>query len=58
MKKINVTRSSVPPFEEYCNEIKGLWDSRWLTNNGEKHKKLEEDLKQYLNSYLAVVKLH
>lgn len=50
MKKINVTRSSVPPFEEYCNEIKGIWDSRWLTNNGEKHKKLGEDLKEYLNT--------
>ncbi|MBR6524012.1 MAG: DegT/DnrJ/EryC1/StrS family aminotransferase [Clostridia bacterium] len=49
MKNINVTRSSMPSFEEYCEEIKGLWDSRWLTNNGEKHKQLEEDLKSYLS---------
>ena len=32
MDKILVTRSSMPSFEEYCNEIKGLWDSHWLTN--------------------------
>ena len=47
---IQVTRSSMPPFEEYMNEIKDLWDSRWLTNMGAKHKLLEEQLKQYLNT--------
>lgn len=47
---INVTRSSMPLYEEYCEEIKGLWDSRWLTNNGAKHKQLEADLKEYLNT--------
>lgn len=25
--KILVTRPSMPPFEEYVNEIKSLWDS-------------------------------
>lgn len=45
---INVTRSSMPPFEEYCREIAGLWDSRWLTNMGIKHRTLEEELKKYL----------
>ena len=47
---INVTRSSMPNYEEYCEEIKELWDSRWLTNNGAKHKQLEADLKKYLNT--------
>ncbi len=46
--KILVTRSSMPSFEEYCEEIKELWDSRWLTNMGVKHQKLEQDLKEYL----------
>ena len=32
--KINVTRSSMPEFSEYCEEIKDLWDTRWLTNMG------------------------
>ena len=45
---INVTRSSMPPFEEYCDEIRGLWESRWLTNMGCKHRQLEEDLQRYL----------
>lgn len=46
--KINVTRSSMPSFEEYCEEIKELWDSRWLTNMGAKHQLLEAQLKDYL----------
>ena len=33
---INVTRSALPPYEEYCEEIRSLWQSHWLTNNGEK----------------------
>lgn len=45
---INVTRSSMPSYEEYCNEIKCLWDSHWLTNMGEKHQKLQELLRKYL----------
>ena len=48
-KQILVTRSSMPPFEEYLREIEPLWESHWLTNMGEKHKRLEEDLKSYLD---------
>lgn len=47
-KRINVTRSSMPTFEEYCDEIKELWDSRWLTNMGIKHQQLQEKLEAYL----------
>lgn len=47
---INVTRSSMPEFEEYCEEIKELWVSRWLTNMGAKHKQFEADLKKYLHT--------
>lgn len=49
MKQINVTRSSMPPFEEYCEEIKELWDTRWLTNGGAKYQQLETGLKEYLD---------
>lgn len=45
---INVTRSSMPSFEEYCEEIKELWESRWLTNMGAKHRQLQSDLESYL----------
>ena len=48
MDKINVTRSSMPDFEEYCREIRDLWDSRWLTNMGDKHRALEAALQEYL----------
>lgn len=47
---IPVTRSSMPDFQEYCEEIRSLWDSRWLTNMGSKHQQLEQDLKAYLNT--------
>lgn len=46
--KILVTQSSMPPFEEYVEMIKPLWESHWLTNMGTYHQKLEEELKQYL----------
>ncbi len=47
-KRINVTQSSMPPFEEYCEEIRSLWETRFLTNMGEKHHALEDGLKEYL----------
>lgn len=50
LKHINVTRSSMPPYEEYCEEIKELWDSRWLTNNGTKHEQLRASLIEYLGT--------
>lgn len=54
-EKINVTRSSMPSFEEYCNEIKDLWDSRWLTNGGAKHQALQRQLERYLDvSHVAL----
>lgn len=48
-EKINVTRSSMPGYEEYCQEIRELWDSRWLTNMGVKHQKLQSQLEEYLH---------
>lgn len=47
---ILVTRSSMPGFEEYCEEIRDIWDSRWLTNMGSKHQQLERELTAYLNT--------
>ena len=48
-KKILVTQSSMPPYEEYIEAIKPLWDSHWLTNMGKYHKELEEKLREYLD---------
>ena len=46
--RIFVTRPSMPPYEEYMEAIKPLWDSRWITNMGKYHMELEESLKSYL----------
>lgn len=48
-KPILVTRSSMPDFQEYCEEIKELWESHWLTNMGTKHKQLQAQLESYLD---------
>lgn len=50
MDNINVTRSSMPPYEEYCGEIKDLWNSRRLTNMGVKHRRLQAELAGYLGA--------
>lgn len=45
---INVTRTYLPSFEAYCEKIKLLWETRWLTNRGEYALDLEKKLKQKL----------
>lgn len=47
-KKIMVTESALPPFGEYVDEIKDIWDTHWLTNMGPKHEKFRAELKDYL----------
>lgn len=49
MDKILVTRSSMPPMDEYIDEIRELWDSHWLTNMGIKHQQFQKQLKEYLD---------
>lgn len=46
--RILVTRSSMPPMEEYIDEIKELWDTHWLTNMGVKHRAFQAQLKEYM----------
>lgn len=48
INSIQVTKSSMPPIEEYIKEIESIWDSKWLTNMGSKHKTLELQLLEYL----------
>lgn len=47
-RNILVTRSSMPPLEEYVREISPLWESHWLTNMGVKHQELERELEAFL----------
>ena len=53
MSDILVTRSSMPDFEEYMEEIRPLWESHWLTNMGPEHKTFQKQLVDYLGvSYI------
>lgn len=47
-KNILVTRPSMPPLDEYVDEIRWIWENKWLTNMGPKHQKFQEELVQYL----------
>ncbi len=45
---INVTKTFLPPFEEYTDILKRAWDKAWITNNGELSHELEKELRSYL----------
>ena len=47
---IMVTRSSLPPLEEYVEMLKPIWESAWLTNMGEYHEELKRQLKRFLKA--------
>lgn len=45
---IPVTRSFLPPIEEYMAQVKRAYDNEWLTNRGELVRELESKLTNYL----------
>ncbi|MBQ6383731.1 MAG: DegT/DnrJ/EryC1/StrS family aminotransferase [Clostridia bacterium] len=47
-KPIYVTESSLPPFEDFADEIRSIWETHRLTNMGPKHEQLRAALKDYL----------
>ncbi len=48
MKNITVTKTFLPPQEEYNTILKHAWDKKWITNRGDLVLRLEEKLKDYL----------
>ncbi|MDP2159791.1 MAG: DegT/DnrJ/EryC1/StrS family aminotransferase [Flavobacterium sp.] len=46
---ISVTKTFLPPIEEYNMYVQRAWDNQWLTNRGELVLELEELLKNHLN---------
>lgn len=48
-KPLFVTKPSIPSFDEYCEEIKSIWDNKILTNMGPLSQKFEKELLRYLN---------
>lgn len=47
-KLITVTSPLLPNLDEFNELLKQIWNSKWITNNGQFHKKLESALKEYL----------
>ena len=47
-KTITVTSPLLPDLEELHGLLEKIWDSKWITNNGSYHKKLEAALAEYL----------
>lgn len=45
---INVTKTFLPPFEEYQEYLKQAWDRAWITNNGPLVQQLEKKLQSFL----------
>lgn len=45
---ITVTSPLLPDLDEFHELLKEIWDSKWITNNGSFHKKLEAALCEYL----------
>lgn len=47
-KLITVTSPLLPDLDEFQELLKQIWNSKWITNNGQFHKQLEAALKEYL----------
>ena len=48
MKPVLVTSPLLPDLDEFNGLLREIWDSKWITNNGSFHKKLEAALCEYL----------
>lgn len=54
-KQITVTSPLLPPLEEFMPYLQQIWDSKWITNNGQFHQQLERALADYLGvEYISV----
>ena len=47
-KLITVTSPLLPNLDDFTAELKKIWESKWITNNGDFHKQLEKELAAYL----------
>lgn len=45
---LTVTSPLLPDLDEFSQMLKEIWDSKWITNNGQFHQRLEEALCAYL----------
>lgn len=55
MNNITVTSPLLPPLEEFIPYLQQIWNSKWITNNGQFHQQLEQALAEYLGvEYISV----
>lgn len=47
-KQITVTSPLLPNLDDFYDLLQNIWDSKWITNNGQYHSQLETALKKYL----------
>lgn len=54
-EKVAVTSPLLPDLGEFSELLKEIWDSKWITNNGQFHHQLEKALCEYLGvEYLCL----
>lgn len=52
---INVTKTDLPQLEEYVNYLNEIWESNWITNNGNFVQSLESELEKFLKTQNLLV---
>lgn len=56
MKQINVTSPLLPSLREFKKELRKIWKSKWITNNGVYQEQLEKALSEYLGvKYISLL---
>jgi dTDP-4-amino-4,6-dideoxygalactose transaminase len=49
-KPIYVTKPFLPPFNEYCEALSEIWETRWLTNDGPILRRFTKELCNYFET--------
>lgn len=47
-RQITVTSPLLPSLDDFNAMLRQIWDSKWITNNGQFHRQLEKELAEYL----------
>lgn len=49
-KSIYVAKPFLPPFEEFCQGLEEIWETRWLTNNGPILQRFTQELRNFFET--------
>lgn len=49
-KPVYVTKPFLPSLDEFCNNLKEIWDNQWLTNNGPVLRRYTRELSNHFES--------